>query len=179
MKNNKTNDLKRQLGSFFIDLGSALIIVLIINSFLVQNLRVQGQSMTPMLRDGDIVLLNKVIYDLKKPQRGDIIGFHSDGLEHKVIKRVVGLPGDKIDFHDDMIYINNEAVYQIEEGAVTTKGDIKYPYDVPEKSYFVMGDNYNHSIDSRFNFIGSVQEEQIIGRVDFRTWPFWENPFLK
>ncbi len=179
MKNNKTTNLKGYLKSFLVDLGIALGIVLIINGFLVQNLRVQGKSMFPLLNNGDYVIINKMIYHFKTPERGDIIGFHSPQLNHKVVKRVIGLPGDYIDFREEMLYVNEIPVHTLDDSPILTKGDIKYPYHVPENAYFVMGDNYNYSIDSRFNFIGAVKQDEIIGRIDFRIWPFWENAFLK
>ncbi|MGL4799054.1 MAG: signal peptidase I [Cellulosilyticaceae bacterium] len=179
MKRNESRSFKKQLVNFGIDLLIALAVVLLINQFIVQNQRVEGNSMAPTMKNGDMVLMNKWIYHFIEPQVGDIIGFYAEGLNGKVVKRILGVPGDVIDFKNNMIYRNEQPILQDDSYGIFNKGDRKYPYTVPEGTYFVIGDNYNQSIDSRYHYIGDVPEEAICGRISLRLWPFGINPVLK
>lgn len=161
------------------DLVIALVVVTFITTFFMQNLRVQGTSMAPLLENNHMVIINKVIYSLKSPQKGEIIGFHTNNVPNPVVKRIVGMPGDLIDYNEGILYVNHTPINPESKNVMMHGGDIKYPFRVPEDTYFVLGDNYNNSIDSRFNYIGCIPKDKIIGRIDIRIWPFWENPFLK
>lgn len=169
---------KDQLLGFLKDFITAAIVVIIITTFLAQNLRVRGMSMAPILENNHMVIINKVVYKVGEPKKGDIIGFYTGNIKTPVVKRIVGLPGDLIDYINGQLYINGEPINGSGENAMMHRGDIKYPFTVPNDTYFVLGDNYNSSIDSRFNYIGCVPKKNIIGRIDLRIWPFWENPFL-
>lgn len=179
MKQSKQKGRFHPITDFMIDLLIAIGCVLIMNTFLIQNLRVEGNSMSPTFENDNRVIMNRVIYKFKEPVRGDVIGFYSDKLNHKIVKRIVGMPGDQIDFKDDMLFVNGIPISTETGDSIISKGDIIYPYHVPQNAYFVVGDNYNNSIDSRFNFIGSVEKDQILGRIDLKIWPFWDNPLLK
>ncbi|MDA3732546.1 signal peptidase I [Niameybacter massiliensis] len=170
---------KDQLLGFFKDLIIAIIVVLVVNAFLVQNLKVQGTSMAPLLDNNNMVIINKLAYKMSMPKKGDIIGFYTNNVKTPVVKRIVGLSGDIIDYKDGQLYINGTPINNSDEDAMMHRGDIKYPFTVAEGTYFVLGDNYNSSIDSRFNYIGCVPKKNIVGRISLRIWPFWKNPFLK
>lgn len=161
------------------DLIIALLVVTLITTFFMQNLRVQGTSMAPLLENGHMVIINKVTYLFKGPERGEIIGFHTSNVPNPVVKRIVGMPGDVIDYREGILYVNHTPINPESKNVMMHGGDIKYPFTVPEDTYFVLGDNYNNSIDSRFNYIGCVPRDKIIGRIDIRIWPFWQGPFLK
>ncbi len=161
------------------DLAIALIVVTIVTTFFMQNLRVQGTSMAPLLDNSHMVIINKFVYKFKSPQRGEIVGFHSDNVSNPVVKRIIGMPGDLIDYRNEKLYVNGTPINNEDKNVMMHGGDIKYPFTVPQDTYFVLGDNYNNSIDSRFNYIGCVPRNKIIGRIDMRIWPFWKNPFLK
>ena len=143
-------------------------IAIIVATRILPILQVTGSSMTPTLEEGEIV----VLVSSDDVKTGDIIGFY---YQNKIlIKRVIGLPGDYIDIEEDgTVLVNGE---KLEEPYVTEAAlgecDITLPYHVPEGKYFVMGDQRSVSIDSRSTEIGSVSEEQIIGKVTFRIWPF-------
>ena len=145
----------------------AAVAILIATLFLPV-LQVSGTSMEPTLRDKDIIALAKT----GDFSTGDLVGLHYEGKI--LLKRVIGGPGDFINIDKDgNVYVNDK---KIDEPYITDKAlgetDIKYPYQVPENSYFVLGDHRSISIDSRSSVIGCIPLDQIIGRVCLRLWPF-------
>lgn len=155
------------------DIFIVLIIVYLIITFVVQNTKVSGHSMEPTLHNNDAVIVNKFIYHFKTPHQGDIIVFpYQKDPSKKYIKRIIGLPGDIIDIENGMIYINGQILHEpyiIESWNV--KGNISYPFKIPENTYFVMGDNRDYSADSRFQDVGTVQKSEIFGKAWIRIWP--------
>jgi signal peptidase I len=145
----------------------AAVAVLIATLFL-PILQISGDSMSPTLEHDEIVLLLKT----KKFDRGDLIGFYYQGKI--LLKRVIALPEDEVAIDaDGNVYVNGEL---LEEPYVTDKGlgdcDLEFPYKVPGTSYFVMGDRRSNSVDSRNSVVGSIPQEDIIGKVFIRVWPF-------
>jgi signal peptidase I len=132
---------------------------------------VESESMVPTLEVWDRVLINKLAYDLDEPERGDIVLFRSpEGGEDPLIKRVVGLPGDKIAVRHDRLYVNGEP--QRETYVNDDYQELQTPYgprEVPADHVFVLGDNRGNSQDSRI--FGPVPEKNLIGEVLFRFWP--------
>lgn len=155
------------------DLILILLIAFIINSFLFQNAVVSGNSMSPTLKDKNIVLVDKISYRFSKPARGDIVVFpYKENHSTKYIKRIIALPNDRIDIKNDGIYINSEKLneeYILEE--MFSFGNVDFPLTVPEGEYFVLGDNRNDSIDSRYSDIGFIPKDRLIGKVILRIWP--------
>jgi signal peptidase I len=146
----------------------ALVIVLVINIFLAQATRVEGQSMEPTLHNNQRLIIEKVSYYFHPPERGEIIVLRRHGSSgDPLIKRVVGLPGETIAIHDGRVYINDQP---LEESylAQTTLGAMPARL-VPEEHVFVMGDNRGASNDSRA--FGVVSFDDIIGRAWVRYWP--------
>lgn len=139
-----------------------VIVVVIIRSFVVTPIRVVGPSMDDTLKDGDILLLKK--YD-KSYNRYDIVVINYEN--ERIIKRVIGLPGEEIECKNGKIYINGEIIDDIHIKDVNydfTKEKIKEGY------YFVLGDNRKVSNDSRY--FGPVSKDKILGTVDIRLFPF-------
>ena len=130
-------------------------------------LQIEGTSMEPTLKNGDIVLLSKTTtFD-----RGDICGF---AWNNKIlIKRVIGIPGDWIEIDSDgTVYRNGEKLDEpYAEQLSVGECNLTFPYQVPQEQYFVLGDMRENSIDSRNTLIGCVENEQIIGKIFFRIWP--------
>ena len=144
--------------------------VVLLSSLLLPILRIYGSSMTPTLINGDIVAaVRNGLYD-----RGDVIAFY---YNNKIlVKRIVGLPGEWIDIDENgTVSVDGESLEEtyLEEKAFG-ECDIELPYQVPDGRYFVLGDHRSISSDSRNSAIGCVSEEQIVGELIFRIWPFGE-----
>lgn len=176
---------KGYLLDWVVDLAIAGIIVYIITTFAFQNLYVVGSSMNPTLNNGETVLINKLTYLIKKPTRDDLVAFrHVDSSENEIniVKRIIGLPGDKIDIINDILYVNNKKLtFFIEEHnskGLFKKGNMDYPIIIPVDSYFVLGDNVANSMDSRYQEIGLIPSEELTGKIFMRIWPFWKIKLL-
>lgn len=148
-----------------------IILVVLIRTFIVTPAQVDGSSMKPSLNDNNLVILNKLDYRLNNIKRFDVVVV--DIKTEKIIKRVIGLPGDTVSYKNKTLYINGK---KVEENFTHTNdtrdfklGDIGYQ-KIPGDKYFVVGDNRNNSMDSRI--IGLVDKEQILGSVSFRFFPF-------
>lgn len=130
-------------------------------------LQIYGNSMNPILSEGDIVISMKG----KQFASGDVMAFYWNN--RILVKRVIAQPGDWVDMDEDgNVYVNGT---MLDEPYIVKKAfgecDIKLPYQVPESMIFVMGDNRDVSIDSRNTAVGCVAQEQIVGRIIFRIWP--------
>ena len=138
---------------------------LFLSLFVVQFTYVKSGSMEPTIMTGEFTIVNKLSYLNKTPQRGDVIAFKSEEYNRFLLKRIIGIPGDEIEFHDGYVYINGIIC---DESAYLDK-DIETNCDkcftVPNNSYFVMGDNREHSTDSRFFELPYILEDDIMGRV--------------
>lgn len=130
--------------------------------------------MSPTLDHDEIVVLMKT----RSFDRGDLIGFYYQGKI--LLKRVIALPEDEVAIDGDgNVYVNQEL---LEEPYVTHKGlgdcDLEFPYKVPGTGYFVMGDRRSNSVDSRNSLIGSITQDDIIGKVYLRVWPLSKIGFI-
>ncbi|MBM7586466.1 signal peptidase I [Bacillus pakistanensis] len=160
-----------------------LIIFIVIRTFLFSNYVVEGESMMPTLKDGNKLVVNKIGYQMGDLHRFDVIVFHANESEDYV-KRVIGLPGDKVEYKDDELYINGKKQsesylerYKKEFPGDKLTGDFTLEEltgekTVPEGKVFVLGDNRRSSMDSRY--FGFIDEEQVVGKVNLRYWPLSE-----
>lgn len=141
-----------------------IIIVLIIKSNVVAPIRVNGRSMNNTLKDGDIMILNIIGYRTSSLKRFDIVVV--DNGKDYLIKRVIGLPGEEIEYIDNVLYVNGKVVK--DKYANGNTGNFKTK--VKNNSYFVLGDNREDSLDSRF--YGSFNKKKILGKTNFTLFPF-------
>lgn len=176
-------------------LAIAGLLVFVIRWFLVSPFIVDGPSMEPNFWDRERIIVNKIIYDIREPKRGEVIVFHVPEEKRDFIKRVIGVPGDTIKVDGDTIYINGE---QIEETYLKNAYDQahavgelynekKFNSDFPNESFpdgkvpegmlFVMGDHRNNSEDSRM--IGYIPMDRVVGRADLVFWPLGDFHFVK
>lgn len=161
----------------FIVLSVILIIVLLaysFRSFLFDNYVVDGESMEPTLEDGYNLMVNKFIYDVADVDRFDVIVFHKN-VKDDYVKRVIGLPGDSIEYENSQLFVNGEHIKEdfLESDALSkydtetkdfTLNEITGEKKVPEGKLFVLGDNRTNSLDSRK--FGFISQKQIVGKVD-------------
>lgn len=126
-----------------------------------------GDSMQPALENNDRVLINKLVYKLSAPKRNDVVAYNlSSGHSNFAIKRIIGLPGERIQIKDGKVYINDEVLEEsIEVEDMKTGGLAEEEITLEDNEYFVLGDNRNNSEDSRFSQIGTIVKQQFIGKV--------------
>lgn len=141
-----------------------IILVLIIKSNIVAPIRVNGKSMNNTLKDGDIMVLDIIGYRTSKLKRFDIVVV--DNGKDYLIKRVIGLPNEEIEYKDNKLYVNGKLIKN-KYGKGTTN-DFKVKVD--KNSYFVLGDNREDSLDSRY--YGAFNKKKIIGKTNFTVFPF-------
>lgn len=165
-------------------LASVVIVAFLWNAFIISPYKVSGISMEPSMEEGDLVIVNRLSYMLSEPERYDIILFsYKYDNNRKLIKRVIGLPGETVQIKDGEIYINDEkldeyyGVYNaIKYTGESIGSEIAYmnwgPVKLGEDEIFVLGDNRNNSEDSRSSDVGLVKIDDIVGKVTFRIWPF-------
>lgn len=147
----------------------ALLIALLINVFVGQATRVEGQSMEPNLHTDQRLVVEKLSYRFHGPQRFDIVVLRLPNQgEDLLIKRVIGLPGEVVEIHDRQVYINGEPLYEPLINKDTSPGR-KEAITVPPLHVYVMGDNRNHSNDSRS--FGPVPIDNLVGRAWLSYWP--------
>jgi len=140
-----------------------VVVVVIIRSYIVTPVVVSGDSMVPSLKDGQLLLLNKLSYRFNDIERFDVVVVKVG--KNEIIKRVIGLPGETIEYRDNQLYINGE-VFETTYNFITDDFDEK---TVPEDKYFVLGDNRKVSSDSRI--IGMIDREDIVGKTSISIWP--------
>jgi signal peptidase I len=152
---------------------AALLIAIVIRTFVFQAFYIPSESMVPTLKIGDRVLVNKLSYKLHDPRRGDIAVFKAPAAARTeeikdLVKRIVGLPGETIEGKDGVVYINGRALSEpyLPDGTQSRT----FPAEkVPPGAYFMLGDNRQYSKDS--TFFGPIKRDDLIGRVFMRIWP--------
>lgn len=185
MEDKQDNANKTSLKAEFLEIIKEVIIVvaivLFIRTFIFENTKVIGPSMEPTLHENNALIVNKFEYRFTKPERGEIIVFPYKGDPSKhYIKRIIGLPGEVIDIKNQTVFIDGKPLeedYILER--MEQRGDVGFPFAIPEDTYFVMGDNRNNSSDSRYQDVGTIEKSKIIGHAVFRIWPLNELGIVK
>jgi signal peptidase I len=169
-ENSPLPQLRRELRSWTRDLAVALGLALVIIIFLYQPVKVEGTSMAPLLSDQERIFINKFVYRFEPIERGDVVVFwYPRDHSKSFIKRVVGLPGETIEIRAGRVYVDRK---EWKEPYVPPSylDDLSYPpVQIPDDSYFVMGDHRDSSNDSRV--FGPVSRQNIYGKAVFAYWP--------
>ena len=151
-------------------------------TYVGQRTQVRGASMEPTLKDGDNLIVDKISYRFKDPERFDIIVFpFRYEKETYYIKRIIGMPGESVRIDaSGMIYINGEILREgYGKEVIISQGRAAEEIILAEDEYFVLGDNRNNSADSRDPSVGNIRKDAIIGKAWVRIWPFSEVGVLK
>lgn len=165
----------REVREFIIDTSKyilTMVVVIFIIMYVATVQQIIGSSMESKYKDQDIVILNKLHYRFFKIKRFDVVSLKYDDSKY-LIKRVIGLPGDNIEYKNNKLFINGKKIEEYfldketntEDFSLTTLGYEKIPKDM----YLVLGDNRENSLDSRE--IGLVKRKDILGRIKLRIWP--------
>jgi len=162
--------LRRELRSWTRDLAVALGLALVIIIFLYQPVKVEGTSMAPLLSDQERIFINKFVYRFEPIERGDVVVFwYPRDHSKSFIKRVVGLPGERLEIRAGLVYVDGKELREPYVPANYLDGSTYPPVQIPVEEYFVMGDHRDSSNDSRV--FGPVGRQEIYGKAVFAYWP--------
>ena len=179
---NQTQSVKNSIIEWLKVFGLAIVLAFVITLFIKPTL-VSGDSMLPTLHENDYLIINKIGYKIGEPKNGDVIVFKSDlekndGTTKDLVKRIIGVAGDKVVIKDGKVYLNDKLLDEtyLSEGMDTT-GDVDIV--VPEGKLFVLGDNREVSLDSRYEQVGLVDVNDVEGKVLVRLYPFNDISLIK
>lgn len=193
-KSKEKKPLKKRIISALLEISLyvviAVVCIFVVPKYVVQRTEVSGPSMENTLHNKDNILVEKISYRFGDPKRFDIIVFyHFDDPEIRdkedascydfYVKRIIGLPGETVQIVDDTIYINGEPLEEhYGKDPITESGIADEPFTLDEDEYFVLGDNRKVSQDSRYEAVGNIAREDIVGKAWFRMYPFSKFGFL-
>ena len=173
-KEEKEHNIKYKIGEFFAELAIVITITLFVLFFVILNARIPSESMENGILVGDLIIGNRLAYTMSEPERYDIVMFKYPDDESEIyIKRIIGLPGEKITIKNGKVYVNDGTTplddSYIKEPMDTTE---YLEFEVPENSYFMLGDNRNESNDSRYWQNHYVKKDKVLAKASFRYFPF-------
>ncbi|WP_414043384.1 signal peptidase I [Macrococcus sp. EM39E] len=190
--------MNKELKEWIISIVIAVAAVILIRSFFFVPYQVSGDSMAPTFEDKERLIINKISTWTNGLDRGDVIVFHANEKKD-YIKRLVGLPGDKIEYKEDLLYVNGKVVEEnylkanrelaindnlTEDFTVSELTHSGGKNEIPDGRYLVLGDNREISLDSTKPELGLIKQDSVVGKVSIRFWPlnafetgFYENDF--
>ena len=176
--------MKKEITEWIVAIGVALIILVVVINFVGKSYTIKGDSMDPTLKDGEHVIVNMIGYNLGGLEKGNVIVFHADESSDYV-KRVIGMPGDKVEYKKDQLYVNDKKVDEPYLDYNKKRKQVEYitandldvsslpnsngEEKIPKGKLLVLGDNREVSKDSRS--FGLINEDQVVGKVSFKFWP--------
>lgn len=178
LENSRFRGIVRLIFEIAVTLAFAALVAIT----MFQSVTMQESSMEPTLSVGDRFFINRVIYRISSPERGDIIVFRTNASDEAAlhIRRVIGLPGETIQIVDGQILINGETYKEGRDfPVISNAGTAASPITLESGEYFVLGDNRNNSEDSRYGDIGIVKKKYISGKLWFTCYPVKKIGFLK
>ena len=164
----------RKIAGYSLYILIILLLTLIIKGVAFQRTVVRGDSMEHTLSDGDSLLVDKLSYRFKEPERFDIIVFpYSVSDRVYYVKRIIALPGETVEIREGVIMVNSHVLpYKYNRDVISDPGLASTEITLNDHEYFVMGDNVNDSVDSRSYGVGNIDRSMIIGKVFLRVRPF-------
>ena len=175
-----SKNMKKEIFHLLFYIILVFLTTFVIINFVGQRTVVQGQSMENTLFNHDNLIIDKLSYHFVNPKRFDIIVFPVESSEKYYIKRIIGLPGETVQIMSGNIYINSEPLEEsYGKEIMNYSGIASKPITLEENEYFVLGDNRNHSSDSRDPNVGIILEDSIIGKAWIRIWPLKRFGFVK
>lgn len=175
MKNNKKKSVGRELLDWIIYIAVIILLTVLIVNFVGIRTKVSGSSMETTLSDGDNLIVDKLSYRFRDPKRYEIVVFPYRYEENThYIKRIIGLPGETVQVKDGKAYINGKELTSDIYGYAPMEdpGIAAQPLKLADDEYFVLGDNRNHSSDSREETVGIIHRKDLTGRAWVRIFPF-------
>lgn len=172
----------KEVIGWILEIAIVLGIAFVFVYFIGLRTSVVGQSMAPTLENKQEILVNRFIYSVTEPKPNDIVVFLPNGNEksHDYVKRVIGVPGDKVQIKEGVVYVNGKQFAEGVETALIQDAELAAEeITLDEDEYFVLGDNRNNSEDSRYANIGNVKKEYIIGKAWFIVSPFEDFGFIQ
>ena len=174
-KNKKKMDKKsiiKEIRDYVCLIILAFVLAFLMNKFVDANAQVPTGSMIPVVEPGDRLIVNRLAYLFEEPKRGDIVMFaFPDDEKDNYLKRIIGLPGEKVEIKDGLVYIN-DSKKPLDEPYINDPPNGNYgPYNVPEGCYFMLGDNRDESKDARFWENKFVKKEKIVGKAWLKYYP--------
>lgn len=177
---------KKSMGREVLEMVVYILIVAALTWLLVtfvgQRTVVSGRSMNPTLENGDNLITDKISYRFSDPKRYDIVvfPFEDETGKRNFIKRIIGLPGETVQIKDGEVYINGELLGETYgKEKMDYAGRASEPITLGDDEYFVLGDNRNNSKDSRYEDVGNISRDRLIGRAFIRIWPLSDFGLLK
>ena len=164
----------RAFGRWTFKIAVVCLLAYVLVFYFGQRVSIVGDSMKPVLENGDVVLVNRIVYNATTPKRGDVVVFKPKGNDntHYYIKRIIGLPGETIEVIENSVYINGK---KLEEEYDTTRidnvGVLSEKMKLKEDEFFVLGDDRENSEDSRSADVGNIKRAYIYGRAWFVLYP--------
>lgn len=157
--------MKKNIKREILDYAIIIIVVILIRTFIFTPIKVEQNSMNPTLNSNDIMILNKIGYKIGGLKRFDIVVIKHNG--DYLIKRVIGLPNETIEYKDNKLYIDGKEIKEDFNKKITE--DFKLDKSISNNNYFLMGDNRGNSVDSRI--FGTVNEKDILGKTRLVLFP--------
>lgn len=171
-KKKKLNiDMIKEIMSWIFWIFASALLAVVLVFCIGMKTSVIGSSMEPTLYNGQEIFLNRLVYKVTSPQKGDVVVFwpNGNGKLHFYVKRVIGVPGDTLYIKSGILYVNGEKEEEYFNDKIAEPGILETELTLGEDEYFVMGDNCNSSEDSRSANIGSIKKSYIIGKAWFKT----------
>lgn len=182
LKSHLENEKVRKSLRWMFEIAVTLVFAALTAVLMFQTVTMQESSMEPTLSVGDRFFMNRVVYKLSSPKRGDIIVFRTNASDDAAlhIRRVIGLPGETVQIRDGQIYIDGELYDESRDfPEITNPGLAENGVSLKAGEYFVLGDNRNNSEDSRYADIGMVKKRYIVGKIWFTCFPFEKIGLMK